>query len=130
MIISIPKPLRERLGEEASESLVAMLNDYGREIEGSIIEKAEKRFEVVLIREIGALREEMHAADAGLREEMQALGAGLREEMQSMEIRLGKEIAAVSSEVHRASAANTRWMFVFWVGQIGAIMGFMFAFFH
>jgi len=30
-IISIPKPLRERLGEEAVASLVDMMNEFGQE---------------------------------------------------------------------------------------------------
>ena len=43
-IISIPKPLREKLGEEASASLVDMMNQISQENKDSIIDLAEKRF--------------------------------------------------------------------------------------
>jgi len=43
--ISILKSLRERPGEDASESLVEMLNEFEKENSQSIIEITEKRFE-------------------------------------------------------------------------------------
>ncbi|MBW8050497.1 MAG: hypothetical protein FVQ77_09190 [Cytophagales bacterium] len=60
-IITIPKPLREKLGDEASDSLVDLINDANGNNKGDIIEHAEQKFEKRLAEEIGGLRTEMHS---------------------------------------------------------------------
>ena len=45
------------------------------------------------------------------------------------ERRLAEEISKVRQEIAEAKADLIRWMFVFWVGQIGVITGILFAFF-
>lgn len=45
------------------------------------------------------------------------------------ERRLAEEIGKVRQEISEAKADLIRWMFVFWVGQIGVITGILFAFF-
>jgi hypothetical protein len=39
-----------------------------------------------------------------------------------------KEIGILRSETPKTSAPQIKWMFVFWVGQIGIIAGLFFAF--
>ncbi len=143
MIISIPKILRERLGEDETETLVAMLNDYGKEIEDSVLKNAVKSFELVVAREISGLREEMNHGDSSLREEMKFGDAALREAMQegdaalreamlegdaALRSELHKEIGILRSEIHKTSSSQMKWMFLFWVGQIGVITSLFFAF--
>ena len=55
---------------------------------------------------------------------------------EKFERRLSEEISKVRDEIsklrvemHKSQAATIRWMFVFWVGQIGAMLGILFAFF-
>lgn len=75
---------------------------------GDVIELATSRFESQLADSIGTLRAEI----SGLRAEMHSELGGLRGEIGAFEGRL------------------TRWMFVFWIGQIGALLGILFAFFQ
>jgi hypothetical protein len=165
-IISIPKPLREKLGEEAVASLVEMINQFGEEIKDSIIDLAEKRFEVKLTREssgirenmtvdFSALREDMAAMEnrseqkltieiAGVREDMAAMEsrfeqrltneiAGVREDMAAMESRFNQRLSGEISEIrevmHSHNTAVIKWMFLFWIGQIGVLLGVLFTFF-
>ena len=56
---------------------------------------------------------------------------------EKFERRLSEEISKVRDEIsklrvemHKSQAVTIRWMFVFWVGQIGAMLGILFAFFN
>ncbi|MDY7027382.1 MAG: hypothetical protein SVR04_03695 [Spirochaetota bacterium] len=48
---------------------------------------------------------------------------------EKFERRLSEELSKLRIEMHKNQAATIRWMFVFWVGQIGALLGILFAFF-
>ena len=58
-IISIPKPLREKLGEEATASLVDVMNQFGQENKDSVIDLAEQRFEAKLAKVEFGIHEDM-----------------------------------------------------------------------
>ena len=103
-LISIPKPLREKLGEEATASLVEMINQFGQENKDSIVDLAEKRFETKLVQEISGLREEMIRSDLAIKDELK-------------------------EEIHKHSTATIKWMFLFWIGQIVVLLGILFAVF-
>jgi hypothetical protein len=49
------------------------------------------------------------------------------------ERRLAEEPAKLrielTEQIHSVKTATIRWMFLFWVGQIGALIGILFAFF-
>jgi hypothetical protein len=61
----------------------------------------------------------------------------LTEEVAKFNDRLTTEIAKINAEFSRVrqemaemKADLIRWMFIFWVGQLGAILGILFAFFR
>ena len=128
-IISIPKQLREKLGDDASESLVEMLNHYSLDNRESIIESATQRYETRLTHEVSQLK----ANFSDLREEMIISRTEIKEDLtrteQSIRDDLGGRISTLREEMYRNNANNIKWMFVFWIGQIGAILGILFAFF-
>ncbi len=101
MIIAIPEALREKLGPEGARALAELLNEASVQTRGDVIEIAASRFERRLAEELGALRAEM-----------------------------GSEIGALRAEMGAFEGRITRWMFVFWIGQIGALLGILFAFFR
>ena len=77
-VISIPRPLREKLGDDGADALVDLLGKVNDGTRQDIMSLAEEKFE--------------------------------------------RRLAAVE-------ATLIKWMFVFWVGQIGVITGILFAFF-
>ena len=121
-IISIPRSLRDKLGDEASESLVEMLNQYSQENRESIIGSATQRYEIHLANEMSHLKTELKADIFDLREEMMRIDHSIRSD-------LGSEISELRDEMHRNNTNVIKWMFVFWIGQIGALIGVLFAFF-
>ena len=110
-IISIPKALRNKLGEDGAEALVDVLNMQGEENKQSVIDLAEQRFEKKLSEELGTLRTGFETKLSLLREHMVAGDDGMR------------------IELHKTRADMIKWMFIFWVGQIGFFIGLFFAFY-
>lgn len=138
LIITIPEALREKLGPDGARALAELFNDTSMQTRGDVIEIAASRFErrlaeelgklrsefhSVLHSEISALRAEMHSGIGELRAEMHSEIGGLRGDMQS-------EISGMRAEMGAFEGRITRWMFVFWIGQIGALLGILFAFFR
>ncbi|MBI2089686.1 MAG: hypothetical protein HYT78_13270 [Deltaproteobacteria bacterium] len=95
-VITIPRPLREKLGDDGADALVAVINEAAKNQREDIIAFVEERFERRLAEELAKVRE---------------------------------EIATLRVEAANGKADLIRWMFVFWVGQIGVITGILFAFF-
>ena len=48
---------------------------------------------------------------------------------EKFERRLAEEVGKLRQEIAEVKADIIRWMFLFWVGQIGVITGILFAFF-
>jgi len=172
-IISIPKPLREKLGDEGTDALVQMLNENEKETRSSVIDFAGQRFEQSLSREIAGVRVELADAEkrfekhlteeiAGVRVELADAEkrfekhlteeiAGVRVELAGAEKRFGAEIAGLREEmirsdlnvrdelkadiadlrgrVEKSKSDTIKWMFLFWIGQIGAVLGIILAVF-
>ena len=153
-IISIPKPLREKLGEDGTDALVQVLNENEKEIRSSAIDIAEQRFERSLSREIAGVRVDLADAEKRLMGEI----AGVRVDLADVEKRLMEEIAGVRvdladtekrfekglseeiagvrveiadlrSSIQKSKSDTIKWMFLFWVGQIGAVLGIILAVF-
>jgi len=72
-VVTVKKPLREKLGDDGAEALIELINEAQKETQNNVIKFAEEKFEK----------------------------------------RLSEELAKIR----------------FWVGQIGAILGILFAFF-
>jgi hypothetical protein len=49
---------------------------------------------------------------------------------EKFERRLIEEISKLDIKISETKADLIRWMFVFWMGQIGALLGILFAFFR
>lgn len=118
-VIAVPRALREKLGEEATDALVALLNEAGENNKKSVIEVVEERFERRLSEEMGKVREEMSK-----------LRVELSTEMSKLRTESSTETSKLRTEMHDLRANLIQWMFVFWIGQIGVLTGILFAFFR
>jgi len=137
MLITIPKILREKLGDEAAEGLIELLNNFSENTHNSVITLAVEKFERRLVEEIGKFRSEVTEQNASLRSELHEEIAALRNEVIQQNATLRSEVAEQNSKLRselfekteRGQTTTIRWMFLFWVGQIGVLLGFLFAFF-
>ncbi|MBF0319956.1 MAG: DUF1640 domain-containing protein, partial [Nitrospirae bacterium] len=138
-VITIPRSIRERLGDEASEDFVALINDIDIGARKDAIAIAEERFERRLVEESSKLRIELRIEMEKVRSEV---NERITEESGKLRVEIGKvneriteesgklriEIEKVRSEVERSGKENIKWMFLFWIGQLAAI-GALFKFF-
>ena len=108
-VISVPRELRERLGDPASDSLVEMLRQVGAEQRDDVITMVEERFALRLAETRDDLRSEMHAGFLNLQEQI----GSVRAEIGSVRAELHKEISHVQEkigEVHQKIAGQPRWL--------------------
>ena len=99
-VITIPKVIREKLGEDGAEALTKLLNEIEEQAKEDNIRLVEEKFEKRLAEEIGKVR-----------------------------VEIAKAIADLDVKIERVQANLIKWMFIFWVGQIGVLTGILFAFF-
>jgi hypothetical protein len=111
-VIAVARPLREKLGEEGTDALVALINEADEGNKKSVLEIVEERFERRLAEELGKLRTETNEGLSKLRTETNEGLNKLRTDMADLRANL------------------VQWMFLFWIGQIGVLTGILFAFFR
>ena len=75
-----------------------------------------------------ALADLLNEASVQKRGDVVEIGATRIQSRQAEE--LAEEFAAFRADLHGIERRLIRWMFVFWIGQIGALLGILFAFFR
>lgn len=106
-LTDVPAALKDHLGHEATAGLIELLSDAQEEWTTGMIERVGDRFERRLMKETTRLRIEITQGFAALRQEMTEGFASIRQEMANLRFELLK------------------WTFVFWVGQLFALAGFL-----
>jgi len=144
-IITIPRVLREKLGDNGADSLVELLNRVSNHTRDDVLTFVEEKFEHHLSEEIGKvneriteeiskldnrLTEEMGKVNERIAEERVSINQRITEEVAKVNQRVTDEIAMVRTDMHALRADLIKWMFIFWAGQIGVILGILFAFFR
>lgn len=139
-ISDVPGPLQDRLGHEATAGLIELLAGAREEWTAEMLERIGDRFErrltdettkvrVEMVQGFAALRQEMAVGVSQLRQEMAVGLSQLRQEMAVELSRLRQEMtegfAALRQELAETRVELLKWTFVFWVGQLFALAGFL-----
>ncbi|ACY47193.1 LA_3696 family protein [Rhodothermus marinus] len=146
-ILTVPKVLREKLGDDGVEALIALLNEAAHHERNNLLGILEERFERRVTEEGKRLEvqmaetekrldyritEEVAKLDNRITEEIAKLDSRLTEEVACLDRRLTEEVARLETRLSTQMAATRadliRWMFIFWVGQIGTLVALLFAF--
>ena len=109
-VVMMEKPLRDKLGEEASQSLIRLINEHEVAKKQDMLEFVEEKFERRLSEEIGKVN------------------LSIAQVEQRLDNRITEEIAKVNVNIAGVERNMIRWMFIFWIGQVGALVGILFAF--
>ncbi len=121
-IITVEKPLKDKLGDEGVDSLIRLLNQSQQNQKQDLMVYLEEKYERRLGEEIGKVNER-------LTEEIGKVNERLTEEIGKVNDRITKEIAGVRTDLADTRADLIKWMFIFWMGQVLALVGILFAFF-
>lgn len=76
------------------------------------------------------ITEESSKLDRRITEEVSRLENRITEETAKLDRRITEEVSRLRTQVSNVRADVIRWMFVFWVGQIGVLLGIPFGFFR
>ena len=168
-VMTVPRLLREKLGEDGIDSLVELLNKSEEKIKADVItlsgekyerrlseetanmridmglhksdlkgamaelrvglKESEERYERRLSEETGKLRVDMAELKSELKGDIAALKVELNGNMAGLRAELKGDMTGLRTEMAKSYASIIKWMFIFWLGQIGAILGILFAFF-
>lgn len=113
-VIAVPRALREKLGEEATDARVALINEAGEYNKQWLLVVVEERFARRLAAEIGKLRGELVTEISKLREELASERDKLRSELATEISRLRGELTGETGklrvEVHDLRANLVQWM--------------------
>ncbi len=131
--MTVPKVLREKLGEAGVEALVALLNEAVRYERNDLLGIVEERFARRVteegarlerqIREVASkLEHQIQEVESKLERQIAALDKRLTEEVAKLETRLAEVEMRLRVQISQGHTRLIRWMFVFWAGQIGVIV--------
>ncbi len=156
-ILTVPKVLREKLGDDGVEALITLLNEaahherdnllgileerFERRVaeEGArlnqriaeevarlevLLAETEKRLDQRITEEVAKLQQQIAAVDNRITEEV----AKLQQQIAAVDNRITSEMAKMGERIAGVRADLIRWMFIFWVGQIGTLIALLFAF--
>jgi hypothetical protein len=110
-IITVEKPLKDKLGDDAVDSLIRLINESQTEQKAGVLEFVEEKFERRLTKEIGKINERMTL------------------EISKVNERLTQETGKLDIKIENTRADLIKWMFIFWIGQVAALLGILFVFF-
>ena len=125
-ILTIEKPLREKLGDEAVDSLINLINKAIAEQKNDVLKFVEEKFERRLSEEIAGL--EVRLTEKILRVET-GLSDKISQNYNELSDKISQNYSELSEKISGTRADMIKWMFIFWVGQVGVILGILFAFF-
>ncbi len=98
-LITIPKPLRDKLGDEGFDALIAVLNEQEKETENSVIETAGLRFEKKLAEEISPIRVDLAESEGRFEKKMVSEVSAIRVDLTEAEGRFEKKLTEEISSV-------------------------------
>lgn len=121
--------LRERIGHEATDALSTMMNKSTRSMVEEVVRTIGDRFERRLGEEVSTLRVETHDGLGALRIEMHdglgALRIEMHENLGALRVEMHQGFGELRAAIAVGQESSIRWMFLFWVSQIGAIGGLL-----
>lgn len=118
---AIPVALKDRLGPEAMDGLLELLDRGESDLREDVITACTERFERRLVEETSALRVQMAQVESSIRQDMTRLASDLRQDMTRLGSDLRQEISALGSQMASDRFDLLKWAFLFWIGQFVAI---------
>ncbi|MEW6482011.1 MAG: coiled-coil domain-containing protein [bacterium] len=143
-IITVPKVLREKLGEDGVDSLIELLNQSEQKVKGEVITLSDEKFARKLSEEISGVKIEfskkLSEEISGVKQEIALLEGklearisevraefkvDLEREISKLDKRINEETSKLRVDIAQFKSELIKWMFLFWVGQLVCIAGLL-----
>lgn len=133
-VITIPKALRDKLGDEAAESFAMLLKEVEHEGRKDALVLAEEKFERRLSEEIASLKvsnsEVKTELKANINDVKTELDARINEFRAELDTKINKVRADLEARISEVKTDIIKWMFIFWAGQIVVLIAILQVFFR
>ncbi len=124
-IINVPKILREKLGDDGIDALLELIENAVKRVKEDIIEIQTEKYERRLTDEVSKL-------DKRITDEVLKLDKRITDEVSKLDKRITDEVSKLRVEfnekISKTYANLIKWMFIFWVGEVGVITLILFTF--
>ena len=78
-----------------------------------------------LQKEIEHVRKELRETELRLQKEIEGVKLGLQKEIEQVRLEVEKVRAELSEKIEKVKADLVKWMFLFWTGQVIALIGIL-----
>ena len=132
-VISIPGTLRQQLGDQGTDALADLLNRTAEEARRDTLVLAAERYERRISEKMAITNQNISHVSAELQQNVTDARAELQQDIAEMKTELDQRLTEFESRLQTQLAETKadliRWMFIFWVGQLAAILSILFVFF-
>jgi len=104
-IVAVPRVLRQKWGEDEVDAVIDLINKSNSKLKEDVLIFVEDKFE------------------RRLTVEMAKVNQRITEELSKVNERITEEISKVNQKISESHANLIKWMFIFWAGQIGIMVG-------
>ena len=140
-VITIPKVLRDKLGEEGTDAFTGVIKEIDLDARKEAIALAEERFERRLIEETGKINQrisdetgkinqrisdETGKINQRISDESGKINQRISDESGKLDQKITEECGKLRVEIEKSKSDIIKWVFVFWIGQIGVLSGIIF----
>ncbi|MFH1860215.1 MAG: hypothetical protein ABH870_04275 [bacterium] len=120
-IIAFPSILNERLTDAGAQALVDIFDKVEQDNKKTTLGIAEERFE----KRMTQLEAKIDGVESRLEAKIDGVELRLEAKIETVKIELESRLEV---KIERSQANIIKWMFIFWVGQVGTIVAIFFAF--
>lgn len=121
-VTAVPKILREKLGEDEADFLIELINKSEKNGKEDTLKFIEEKFEKRLTIEASNINDRITTEISKVHEHITTEIAKINENVTTKTSKIDNKISETKTEI-------IKWMFIFWIGQIGVMLGILFTFF-
>ena len=109
------KLLSDKLGSDTTEAMFKYIDN-----------KTERSVEATI--KTLATKDDLNKGLTSVRNDVSNGLANVREEMANLNLQIHKEMGELNVNIHKDMNESIKWMFIFWIGQIGAMLAIVLLF--
>ena len=101
----VPSALRERLGGDASDALLELLESVRADLREDVINAGSERFERRLVEEVSAIRVQVAQTESSIRQDLFRLDATIHQDLARMDSAIRQDMTRMGAELREAMAS-------------------------
>lgn len=126
-VIIVPKVIRDKFGEVCADAFVGLIKEIDLDARKDAIAIAEERLEKRLTEESGKINQKTTEVEGRFEKKLTEEIGKVNQKVTEVERRIRVNIEKLRTEIEKNKVDIIKWVFVFWMGQIGVLSAIIFA---